>query len=318
MSGKNIYIYRIAGFGLSLCLPDGYDPDTMLPSFRRFRAADDIGCVHVLDAYVTEGREPALENPCCHVAMDEISDEMGYISLYRSDLGYQVQLRPYSRTCVHTMYASEDFSKVKILLAGESRYAASALCSMIRIAFSQSILLHQAVSVHASAVAVHSGQDVHSFLFMGKSGAGKSTHSSLWLKHVEGSFLLNDDNPVLRIEEQKVMAYGTPWSGKTPCYRNLGYPVRGIAGIKRADRNMFEPLDGAAAFSMLLRGSSAIRRDSHLFSPLCDTLALISEKVGVGLMECLPDAEAAEVCRSSLESVIPWGMQQTPSGNPKL
>jgi hypothetical protein len=34
---------------------------------------------------------------------------------------------------------------------------------------------------------------------LGKSGTGKSTHSRLWLDYVEGSELLNDDNPVVRI-----------------------------------------------------------------------------------------------------------------------
>ncbi|MBO8455492.1 MAG: phosphoenolpyruvate carboxykinase [Bacteroidetes bacterium] len=304
------YTYRIAGFCLSLSLPDRYDPDAMLPSFRRFKAADDGGCHHILDACMTEEKDRRQEDSCSRMAMDEISDEMGYSALYRTADGYLVRLRPHNGSCVHTMYASEDFSDVKIVLSIESRYAASALCSMLRIAFSQSIIRHQAVAVHASAVAVRTGRDLYSYLFMGKSGAGKSTHSSLWLKNIAGSFLLNDDNPVLRIEDNLVMAYGTPWSGKTPCYRNMGCPVKGIAGIRRADRNIFVPLDGAAAFSMLLRGSSAIRRDRHLFSPLCDTLACISEKVGIGLMECLPDAEAATICRSALESAVPCGMQQ--------
>lgn len=311
MKGR-IYTYRIAGFGLSLCLPDGCDPDSMLPSFRRFKAADGEACTCVLDVCVNEEKDRRQEDSCPQMAMDEISDEMGYSSLYRTGEGYLVRLRPHGRSCIHTMYSSEDFSDVKIVLAMESRYAASALCSMLRIAFSQSVLRHQAVAVHASAVAVRTGQELYSFLFMGKSGAGKSTHSALWLKNIPGSFLLNDDNPVLRIEDRRVMAYGTPWSGKTPCYMNMGCPVKGIAGIKRADRNRFVTLDGAAAFSMLLRGSSAIRRDRHLFSPLCDTLASISEKVGIGLMECLPDAEAAVLCRSSLESAVPCGMQQIP------
>ena len=36
------------------------------------------------------------------------------------------------------------------------------------------------------------------YMFLGKSGTGKSTHARLWLKYNEGSTLLNDDNPVVR------------------------------------------------------------------------------------------------------------------------
>ena len=37
------------------------------------------------------------------------------------------------------------------------------------------------------------------YMFLGQSGTGKSTHSSLWLKYIEGTELVNDDNPVVRI-----------------------------------------------------------------------------------------------------------------------
>lgn len=67
------------------------------------------------------------------------------------------------------------------------------------------------------------------YMFLGQSGTGKSTHSSLWLKHIEGTELVNDDNPVVRISDNnEVRVYGSPWSGKTPCYRHVDYPVGAI------------------------------------------------------------------------------------------
>ncbi len=53
-------------------------------------------------------------------------------------------------------------------------------------------------------------------MFLGESGTGKSTHSRMWLENIEGSTLLNDDAPAVRISADGTTAYGTPWSGKTP------------------------------------------------------------------------------------------------------
>ena len=49
-------------------------------------------------------------------------------------------------------------------------------------------------------------------LFQGKSGTGKSTHSGLWLKHIPGCELLNDDNPIVHFNRNK----GKPQSTVRP------------------------------------------------------------------------------------------------------
>ena len=176
--------------------------------------------------------------------------------------------------------------------------AGMALSSMVRIAFSQAVLLHRAVAVHASAVCC----DGMAYLFTGKSGTGKSTHSRLWLRHVAGTYLLNDDNPVLKLRDDGVvMAYGSPWSGKTPCYRNEGCPVSGLARLFQSEGNRFVPKTDVEAFAVLLQGCSVIRKDSLLYGSLCDTLAGMSSEINVGILECRPDKDAVTVCRNGLE-----------------
>ena len=36
---------------------------------------------------------------------------------------------------------------------------------------------------------------------------------------------MNDDNPIVRVIDGKAFVYGSPWSGKTPCYRNVVAPI---------------------------------------------------------------------------------------------
>lgn len=70
--------------------------------------------------------------------------------------------------------------------------------------------------------------DGDAYAFLGKSGAGKSTHSSLWIKHLEGARFLNGDKPILGYKDNSFYVYGTPWQGKE------GYGYNGKAKLKCA------------------------------------------------------------------------------------
>ena len=56
------------------------------------------------------------------------------------------------------------------------------------------------IAIHSSAIEWNG----HCALFLGESGTGKSTHTRLWREHIAGATLLNDDSPIIRIEEGKV------------------------------------------------------------------------------------------------------------------
>lgn len=60
------------------------------------------------------------------------------------------------------------------------------------------------ILIHASVVMA----DGYGFAFLGKSGTGKSTHTRLWLQNIPGTSLLNDDNPVVRIDSSGTVLRG--------------------------------------------------------------------------------------------------------------
>ena len=133
-------------------------------------------------------------------------------------------------------------------------------------------------------------------LFLGVSGTGKSTHSRLWLSHIDGCDLVNDDNPVLRVEEGVLYVYGSPWSGKTPCYRNLRVPVRAIIRLEQAPRNEIRRLSGLQAYASILSGASSIRWERTLMDRMTATVEKASNLAACWHLDCLPDPEAAAVC----------------------
>lgn len=281
--------YTVADFCFAVALAGDRDPDRYLASFAAFKSED---CPE--DEKLFElSEDDTLQDAAEAEFLEEDSNDMGHTMLYRTPEGYRVELRYADGTKPHVVETDCEFTKAKALIRWEDRYAATALISMLRIVFAQAILPYEAISLHSSVV-VNEGK---AFLFMGKSGTGKSTHSALWLRHIEGTELLNDDNPVVRLVDGKAMAYGSPWSGKTPCYRNESAPVAAMVRLKQGPRNRFEPLEDIAAFGALLPGCSVLRQDGRLHDMLCMTLTALIETVCVGGMECLPDKEAAEVCR---------------------
>lgn len=88
--------------------------------------------------------------------------------------------------------------------------------------------------MHSAVVEV----DGKAYAFTAKSGVGKSTHLSLWLKNIPRARVLNGDKPLYRIEKDgSVTAYGTPWNGK----ENWGYKgsakLQAICFIERGTTN---------------------------------------------------------------------------------
>ena len=168
----------------------------------------------------------------------------------------------------------------------------------LMVMFTYNASLLGALLVHASVIC--HGEGAH--LFLGKSGTGKSTHSRLWLENVEGSGLLNDDNPVLRFVDGKLWVYGTPWSGKTPCYRNASRRVSSIVNLSQAPFNAVRPVKGIPAYSFLLSSVSSVRWDRKVMDSLTSVLSRIAMEVPCYRMDCLPDADAAMTCCRVVES----------------
>ena len=153
------------------------------------------------------------------------------------------------------------------------------------------LLMHSSVTI----------KDGKGYLFLGKSGTGKSTHSQLWIDNIEGCELLNDDNPVLRIEPNgEVRVYGSPWSGKTPCYRNLDYPVGAIVDLHQAKVNEIRQQPMVQAYASMVVSCSGLRFIKEMADGLHSTIVKIINSVPCYSLDCLPDAQAAFLCYNTV------------------
>lgn len=291
----NDHFFRVADYTFRVSLPDSLQIERMLPPFADFRVP--TCCGEPLFHFTAEW--PARGIPAAARLIDETYNDMGHTVLHTCERGgYLITLWfGDDETQPARLYATDDFRRVWADIPFGHRYAVDMLNSLLRMTYSQAVLTHWGISIHASAVVI----DGKAYLFMGKSGTGKSTHAVQWMKRFPSATLLNDDNPTLRYDDDgRVVAYGTPWSGKTPCYKNEHYPVGGIVRLVQASVNRFESRTGITAFTTILPGCSAMHHNYILRNCMYDTLLGIAEKVTVGQLECRPDAEAAEICARAL------------------
>ena len=158
--------------------------------------------------------------------------------------------------------------------------------------FNIAALPHGAVAFHSSVIR-YRGKGV---LFLGESGTGKSTHTRLWREHIPGAELLNDDSPIIRATERKAIVFGSPWSGKTPCYRNESCPITAVVRLSQAPHNHIRRLRPIEAIGALLPSAPpAFARDERLSDDTCGLLSRLIAQVPVYHLECLPDAAAAQL-----------------------
>ena len=53
-------------------------------------------------------------------------------------------------------------------------------------------------------------------------------------------------------DNNEVRVYGSPWSGKTPCYRHVDYPVGAIVKLDQAPYNEIQRMKGLRAYGAIM------------------------------------------------------------------
>jgi len=190
-----------------------------------------------------------------------------------------------------------DFTDCRCALNGNYNMRCFGLNNALMLAFAFAGSLRQCLLIHASLVR----QDDYGYAFVAKSGTGKSTQVSMWLRYLPNCDLMNDDNPIIRIIDGKPYIYGGPWSGKTPCYRRTKAQLGAITSIVRSETNFVDKLGPIQAFATLLPSCSTMKWDVKTYSKTCDTITQVVETTKIYALHCLPNPEAALICNKTIK-----------------
>ena len=165
------------------------------------------------------------------------------------------------------------------------------------MAYGLATLPHKTVAIHTSTIQYRD----RAVMFLGESGTGKSTHTRLWRENIEGARLLNDDSPIVRIIDGRAVVFGSPWSGKTHCYRDEHFPLAGCVRLSQAPHNKIRRLGVMAGYAALHPSCPPqFAYDDRLYDYISEVLSDILATVPVYHLECLPDADAARLSCDTL------------------
>lgn len=156
------------------------------------------------------------------------------------------------------------------------------------------VLDHNSVIFHSSTID-YNGMGL---CFSGKSGTGKSTHTSLWKKYCNAS-VINDDTPTIRITKDDAYVCGTPFAGSTGININKILPLKGIFFLEQAKENSTERLSAADAMKRFFDET----KKPIFKSSVADIMSFFAElynKVPIYLLRCNMEKDAVETVKKTL------------------
>jgi hypothetical protein len=152
------------------------------------------------------------------------------------------------------------------------------------------------VLVHACGLAL-GGRGI---LFLGTSGAGKSTSARLW-KERGGVTILSDDRIVIREEGDGYRIYGTPWHGEAGWETPASVRLDAVYILEQAPRNRIVELKPSTAVAQMMVRAFPAMWDQKGLEFAVRFLARLSENVPVRKLQFLPDRTAVDCVLSSLD-----------------
>lgn len=172
--------------------------------------------------------------------------------MYRDGTRYRIECRAdgYGDDPYKVALFDESFTRGEIVL---SPAAAKSRTNPLQYPLDEILTAHllgrgRGVELHSCGVIDRAGRGR---LFVGVSGAGKTTTARLWEE--EAASIVSDDRVILREHDGGMWIYGTPWHGEAEISEPRRAPLAGVYLLVQAERNELRPLSHAAAVARLFR-----------------------------------------------------------------
>ena len=329
--GLNTYYYRVAEHLFAVECADNSLFERMI-NYEPFRVETHGTTIFTLRIEPNGLLRDEQRASYKHIFTDNSEEDMPRIEVYREDIGdgqlaigadgwlMRVSQIAHSPICCE-LHSNADFTQGVLHIAADCQDVrfcidnALMLIYAFRTAPLMTLEMHAAVVVRGNeaigdrrlAIGDRAPQNATSvfgdpaearaYLFLGHSGTGKSTHARQWLQAFSDAWLLNDDNPILRVmEDGEVRVYGSPWSGKTPCYKNAHARVGGIIKLSQAPYNELQALTLPQAYAYMLSSASGLKMNHQMADDMYNSIKHIITHVKCHHLNCLPNTDAAEVC----------------------
>lgn len=137
-------------------------------------------------------------------------------------------------------------------------------------------------------------------VFTAQSGTGKTTHVRLWQKYLGDNnvTIVNGDKPIFNLNNDKVIAYSTPYAGKEGYQNHSSVELKAICFIRRAKENKITRVNAATILNDVF---NQIYRPNNK-EALVKTLDLLDKllKLPVYVLECDMSEQAVKTSFEAL------------------
>lgn len=174
-----------------------------------------------IETYLYEGNQDAAHNIVVKYKKDLEAPKEGNYRIFSKSLKGVKSLMTYDK----------DYKNIEVWIDDEAfTDLATAEYIYTGMIFLELAQRHGLLPLHGSAITY----DDEVILFSAPSGTGKTTHAKMWHRlYPEHVLWLNDDKPLLSIEDNKVYVYGAPFSGKHKANTNRKIPLKSIVFLRQ-------------------------------------------------------------------------------------
>jgi hypothetical protein len=195
---------------------------------------------HIISSYITstihkpEGKMIQNKNPF----------------IIKSDTSTYVYIKNRSQHIKAMFKYNQDFHKSYIFLNNELlEDPAEIEYVFMSMIFMEIALRYHLMSLHATAIVY----DDCAILISAPSQTGKSTFAKHWLSLFPSSIIINDDKPLIKIDQQNAYVYGTPFSGKNKLNINQKYPLKCIVFLRQGTSDTIHILSKDDALKEIIK-----------------------------------------------------------------
>jgi hypothetical protein len=241
------------------------------------------------------------------VAGDETFDSGGLWKLFRRDSNYVFRFtspafgtRPYKQASFNSDFTSGDVVLHRDYF--DPHMAVDALeYPLDELLMVNLLALGRGVEVHACGV---EDSDGRGYLFVGQSGAGKTTTARLWNK-ASGIRVSSDDRIILRCLDGRIWMYGTPWHGEAEFGCSTRTPVTQIFFLGRGSNNEVIPVRPPDAVARLMASSFVPFYNAAALHRVLAFLEHVTGAIPCGELRFAPDGRVLEFVRECTRECHP-------------
>jgi hypothetical protein len=257
-----------------------------------FRTSDDQ--IAALNIYLHPVNY--IEKPQGDICLDDFNKWILHSTANHAATVYKCSNRDPENEPIYQVDVEDDWSNATISFLKNNKNVEEEVASLIGyILLKNRILFHQGLIIHAAAIA-WKGKGI---MFTAPSGTGKSTQADLWSTY-RNATILNDDSPIVRLLNDQVIVFGTPWSGSKGIFQNAQAPLSAIIVLDQSDTNSFHQLTMEQSIPLLVPRCFLPYHDPVLVDIACTNLEKIIIKTPVYHLKCRPDKDAVEVVAQCL------------------